>query len=93
VAAETVTVPVIPQQANPNEMNQVANWLFLFSHIECEECVAMAEVLDQILRRAVLVRKKRKVTELLPAFFAIDCFTNSSRWFWLRSIGLSLGDS
>jgi hypothetical protein len=68
VAAETVTVPVIPQQANPNEINQVANGLCLFSHIEGELCVIMAEVLDQILDRAALVRKKRKVTELLLAF-------------------------
>jgi hypothetical protein len=66
VAAETVSVPVIPQKANPNEINQVATGLCLFSHIEGEQCVVMAEVLDQILDRTAFVQKNRKVTELLP---------------------------
>jgi hypothetical protein len=78
VAAETVTVPVIPHQTNPNQMNQPANWLFLFSHFEGERCVVMAEVLDQILDRAARVRKKGKVTELLPEFSRFDCSSNSS---------------
>jgi hypothetical protein len=66
-----VIVPIIPQQANPNEMNQAAISFFLFSHFECQG-VVMAEVLDRILDRAALVRKNGKVTALLPRFFAID---------------------
>ena len=67
VAAEMVMAPVIPPQANPSEMNHAAIWFFLFSHFE-REGVVMAEILDQILDRAALVRKKGKVTALLPLF-------------------------
>ncbi len=74
-----VMAPVIPPQANPSEMNHAAIWFFLFSHFECEQCVVMAEILDQILDRAALVRKKGKVTELLPEFSRFDCFSDSSR--------------